>query len=139
VFTRSGGVWSQQGSKLVGTGAVNPAEQGFSLALSCNTTIVGGPQDNTQQGAAWAFVAPPTSTHDFNGGCLSDILWRDNSGSVAIWLMNGPSVLQSGTLGAVDSNWAIAETGDFNGTARLTFSGAIRTPTIRTIRTTGWW
>src|SRR5664280_177537 len=34
VFTRSGGVWSQLGSKLVGTGAVGAAEQGWSVALS---------------------------------------------------------------------------------------------------------
>jgi len=32
--TRSGGVWSQQGSKLVGTGAVGAAYQGHSVALS---------------------------------------------------------------------------------------------------------
>jgi len=34
VFTRSGGVWTQQGNKLVGTGAVGSAQQGFSVALS---------------------------------------------------------------------------------------------------------
>jgi hypothetical protein len=38
VFTRSGGVWAQQGSKLVGTGAVGPygAQQGTSVSLSDN-------------------------------------------------------------------------------------------------------
>jgi antibiotic biosynthesis monooxygenase (ABM) superfamily enzyme len=44
VYTRSGGVWTQQGSKLVGTGAVGSfAEQGRSVALSAdgNTAIVG--------------------------------------------------------------------------------------------------
>jgi hypothetical protein len=34
VFTRSGGVWSQQGSKLVGTRASGAALQGSSVALS---------------------------------------------------------------------------------------------------------
>src|SRR6516162_9737617 len=45
VFTQSGGVWSQQGIKLVGTGAVGNAQQGISVALSDdgNTAIVGGP------------------------------------------------------------------------------------------------
>ena len=45
VFTRSGGVWKQLGSKLVGTGAAGEAWQGFSVALSAdgNTAIVGGP------------------------------------------------------------------------------------------------
>jgi hypothetical protein len=34
VYTRTGDVWSQQGAKLVGEGAVGGAEQGVSVALS---------------------------------------------------------------------------------------------------------
>jgi hypothetical protein len=34
VYTRSGGLWTQQGSKLVGTGAVGLTDQGQSVALS---------------------------------------------------------------------------------------------------------
>jgi hypothetical protein len=34
VFTRSGGVWTQQGNKLAGTDAVGMAEQGISVSLS---------------------------------------------------------------------------------------------------------
>ena len=59
VFTRSGGVWSQQGGKLVGTGAVNtPPSQGWSVALSGdgNTAAVGGPADNRGVGATWVFT-----------------------------------------------------------------------------------
>jgi hypothetical protein len=58
VFTRSGGVWTQQGSKLVGTGAVGSALQGYSVALSDdgNTVIVGGPGDNSNAGAAWVYT-----------------------------------------------------------------------------------
>jgi hypothetical protein len=50
VFTRSGGVWSQQ-AKLVGTG-------GTSVALSGdgNTAIVGDPGDNSNAGATWVFT-----------------------------------------------------------------------------------
>ena len=57
VFTRSGGVWTQQGSKLVGTGAVGSAEQGHSVTLSPdgNTAIVGGPADSSGSGAVWEF------------------------------------------------------------------------------------
>jgi uncharacterized protein (TIGR03437 family) len=68
VFTRSGGVWAQQPSKLVGTGAVGTAEQGASVSLSGdgNTVIVGGPTDNQvgagrPVGAAWVFVNSPTT------------------------------------------------------------------------------
>jgi hypothetical protein len=58
VFTRSGGVWSQQGNKLVGSGAVGNAQQGSSVALSGdgNTAIVGGYQDNSGAGAVWVFT-----------------------------------------------------------------------------------
>ena len=67
IYTRSGGVWSQQGSKLVGTGNIGSALQGFSVSLSAagNTAIVGGYFDNSSQGAAWAFTyvpPPPTIT-----------------------------------------------------------------------------
>jgi hypothetical protein len=48
----------QQGSKIVGTGAIGAAEQGESVALSSdgNTLIVGGPSDNSNAGAAWVFT-----------------------------------------------------------------------------------
>ena len=63
VFTRSGTTWTQQGSKLVGTGAVGHAYQGYSVALSGDgdTALVGGFGDNRGVGAAWVFVTqlPP--------------------------------------------------------------------------------
>src|SRR5471032_1344168 len=58
VFTRSGGVWTQQGSKLVGTGG-SFAAQGHSVAISSggNTIIEGGETDNNPGGgAAWVFT-----------------------------------------------------------------------------------
>jgi len=58
VWTRSGGVWTQQGAKLVGTGAVGTAYQGSSVSLSAdgNTAIVGGYRDNSYVGAAWVWT-----------------------------------------------------------------------------------
>jgi hypothetical protein len=57
VYTRSGGVWTQQGSKLVGTGAVGNARQGAAaLSADGNTAIVGGIGDNRFQGAAWVYT-----------------------------------------------------------------------------------
>jgi hypothetical protein len=58
VYTRSNGVWTQQGKKLVGSGAVGKARQGVSVALSAdgNTAIVGGSADNVDSGAAWVFT-----------------------------------------------------------------------------------
>ncbi len=180
VFTRSNGVWTQQGSKLVGTGAIGNPGQGASVALSAdgNSAILGGPEDNSQVGAAWVFIrsngvwtqqgsklvgtgailTPPqqgasvalsadgttaifgaptaetgpfvtpgpggawifthrfaTATHDFNGDGKSDILWQNSNGAVAMWLMNGSQVSQSGSFGIVASNWSVIGQRDFIG------------------------
>jgi hypothetical protein len=58
VFTRSGGVWTQLGNKLVGAGGAGDA-QGSAVALSQDgsTAVVGGPGPFSQaSGAAWVFV-----------------------------------------------------------------------------------
>ena len=57
VFTRGNGVWSQQGNKIVGTGASGNANQGSSVALSedGNTLAEGGVGDNSYSGAIWVF------------------------------------------------------------------------------------
>jgi hypothetical protein len=61
VFTRNGDIWTQQGSKLVGTGNIGSAYQGSSVSMSANgnTALLGGNRDNSFQGAAWVFIATP--------------------------------------------------------------------------------
>jgi FG-GAP repeat len=57
VFTRSGTAWSQHGTKL--TGGEESGEGGFgaavALAGSGSRALIGGPEDNSRTGAAWAF------------------------------------------------------------------------------------
>ena len=126
VYTRSGGVWSQQGAKLVGAGAVGNAWQGGSVAVAAdgNTAIVGGSGDNNGIGAAWVFVQPAltvvdlAATHDFNGDSKSDILWRDTGGNVGVWLMNGATITSAVVSGSAPSNWNIVGQRDFNGDRR---------------------
>jgi uncharacterized delta-60 repeat protein len=55
--------------------------------------------------------------NDFNGDGNSDILWRNNDGSVAQWQMNGKNVTPS-AIGKLTSDWTIAGTGDFNGDSK---------------------
>jgi hypothetical protein len=57
IFTRSEETWSQQGSKLTGTGEVGQGKLGWSVALSSNGNVLfaGGPNDNGNRGAAWTF------------------------------------------------------------------------------------
>ena len=58
VYTRSGGVWTQQGTKIVGTGNTGGAYQGTSIAISAdgNKFIEGGYANNSLVGAAWVFT-----------------------------------------------------------------------------------
>lgn len=58
IFTRSGGIWTQQ-ALLVGAGWAGAGPlQGFSVSLSGdgNTLAIGGPADNSSVGATWIFT-----------------------------------------------------------------------------------
>ncbi len=52
---------------------------------------------------AWSIV----DAGDYDGDGRSDLLWRDASGNVAIWFMNGVSVAQSAYLGSVSTAWSV--------------------------------
>jgi uncharacterized protein (TIGR03437 family) len=88
VFTRSQGVWSQQGPKLVGTGAVGEAAEGWSVALSCDgdTALSSGAYDDNSTGAAWVFT-------------------RSNG----IWTQQGSKLVGSGAPPGTNwEGWAVA-------------------------------
>ena len=57
IFTRQNGEWHQLGNKLVGTGAIGNAWQGYAVSISGdgNSAIVGGPNDNGGIGGTWIF------------------------------------------------------------------------------------
>lgn len=58
VFTRSGGTWTQQGEKLTGALGTKSTRFGWSVSLASdgNTALIGGPFDENERGAAWAFT-----------------------------------------------------------------------------------
>jgi uncharacterized repeat protein (TIGR01451 family) len=91
VWTRSGGVWTQQGPKLVGSGAVGGSSQGYSVALSAdgNTALVGGPFDDFNLGAVW--------------------LWMRTGG---VWTQQGPKLRARDSLGNPDQGTSIALSAD---------------------------
>jgi hypothetical protein len=41
--------------------------------------------------------------------------YRRLQGNIAVWLLNGLQIANSGTLGQGPSDWLVAETGDFDG------------------------
>jgi hypothetical protein len=92
VFTQSGGVWTQQ-AKLVGTGTVGAANQGYSVALSNdgNTAVLGAPMDNNGAGAAWIFTR--------------------NAGA---WTQLGSKLVGSGAQGNANQGTAVAISPDGN-------------------------
>ena len=58
---------------------------------------------------------------DLSGDGKSDLLWRDATGSTAVWVMDGSSIVGSGylnvngTIIAPDPSWSVVGMGDFNG------------------------
>jgi hypothetical protein len=87
IWTRTNGIWAQQGTKLIGTGAVGASQQGISVSLSAdgNTAIVGGSADNASIGAAW--------------------VWTRTS---AVWTQQGPKLVGTGAVGASEQGTGVA-------------------------------
>jgi FG-GAP-like repeat len=58
---------------------------------------------------------PPAATHDADGDGISDIFWRDSSGSTAVWLMRSAGAIgPTGSYGVVPTTWSIVGQRDFN-------------------------
>jgi hypothetical protein len=93
VYARTGAAWTQQGGKLIGTGAVGYADQGHSVALSAdgNTAIVGGPRDNSFTGAAWVYARAGT-----------------------VWTQQGNKLVGTGAVGSAMQGSSVALSADGN-------------------------
>jgi hypothetical protein len=91
IWTRSGGVWTQQGNKLVASGATGNAFQGVAVSLSAdgNTALVGGRYDDGNAGAAW--------------------IWTRNNG---VWTQQGDKIIGSGAVGKAQQGASVALSGD---------------------------
>ncbi len=117
VFTRSAGVWTEQGPKLTGGGAVGSAAFGSSVALSAdgNTALIGGDFDNSGVGAAWVF-SRSGSTWSPQGSKLTGAGATASAGfgtSVAL-SANGNTALVGGPTdgsGNAGAAWAFSRSG----------------------------
>jgi len=54
-------------------------------------------------GTTWAI----NETGDFDGNGMSDILWVDGTGNVAIWFMNAATIASTASLGNVGTSWQV--------------------------------
>ena len=92
-------VWTMNGSTILTSGLVT----------------MGGV--TVTPGASWSVAG----TGDFDGDSRSDILWRNSDGTLAVWTMNGSSIMSSnavtsgGSAVTPDASWSVAGIGDFNG------------------------
>jgi hypothetical protein len=118
VFVRNAGVWTLQGSKLVGTGASGDATQGNAVALSGdgNTLAVGGVYDDTNTGAVWIFTR--------SGG---------------IWTQQGEKLVGTGAADDARQGWKLALSGDGNTLLDGTFSDSAPGGAFIFTRTNGMW
>jgi hypothetical protein len=91
IFTRTLGTWTQQGAKLVGTGAIGTARQGQSVSLSSDgdTLSVGGNRDNANQGATWIFTR-----------------------TLGTWTQQGPKLVGIGAIGAARQGQSVSLSSD---------------------------
>ncbi len=149
IYTRSDSVWAQQGSKLVGTGAIGPAGQGYSVSISAdgNTAIVGGYYDKNYAGAAWVYArsggiwkqqgsklvgAAAVGPYDYQGCSVSISAdgntaivggYNDSNGvgavwvytrSDSVWTQQGSKLVGTGAVGAAEEGISVALSADGN-------------------------
>ena len=94
IFIRSNGIWSQQGSKLIGSGASgSDVKQGSAVAISAdgNTVVIGGKNDGFWTGAIWVFTR-----------------------SSGVWSQQGPKLIGSDAVGQAFQGSSVAISADGN-------------------------
>ena len=72
---------------MIGSGSVGGAFQGYSAALSADgtTAIIGGPNDNSYEGAAWVFAsASVTAFPEYDKTNLFSVYPNPNNGTFSI-------------------------------------------------------
>lgn len=87
IFTRNGTSWTQS-VKRIGTGAVGNASQGKSVAISSDgkAVVVGGPNDDSGNGAAWVFAV--------NGN--------------GVWIQQGSKLVGDSAVGAAGQGGSVS-------------------------------
>ena len=70
---------------------------------------------STDSYSQFVALAQQWRASSFNGDTVTDLLWRNDNGEIALWTNNGTGGFSGQDLGNVDPSWKIAATADFNG------------------------
>src|SRR5262249_12767820 len=94
-----------QGPKLIGSNAVGAAHEGYSVALSADSSwvIVGGPLDNNNVGAVWFFVRSGPTWVPFQKLSATDAMGAAEQGWSVAMSADGTTAIVGGPL---DNNQA---------------------------------
>ena len=87
-----------------------------------NYTVVGPDGTDTLIGVERLQFGDRQLGRDYNGDGKSDILWRNDSGLIAIWQMNGSTLVDGAVVSTVPTDWKIQDgAGDYNGDGKSDF------------------
>jgi hypothetical protein len=98
---------------------INPGSDG-EVVLQIEYDGTAGNEFTGKYGSAVRLIetspAVGSNSYDFNGDGKGDFVWRNNStGQMAVWLLDGPTVISTGIPGSAPLVWEIAGLGDVNG------------------------
>ena len=112
------------GGAGIDTAVFSAARSAYTLTRSGTTLTVAGPDgtDTLTHIEKLAFSDQTIASgldplfHDFSGDLHSDFLWQNDSGQVALWLMNGSAPIDQSLVGTnPGADWHVKDGGDFNG------------------------
>jgi FG-GAP-like repeat len=83
------------------------------VASTSGGTLCGSVGGDDTVGCVVVLMPLTLSAHDLNSDSRSDIVFRDGSGNLAAWLMNG-AIGQAQGIGSVPTSWSIVGQRDFN-------------------------
>lgn len=128
IFKQNNGIWSQYGTKLIGSGNIGNVQQGYIVSLSSDghTAVIGGPYDNGDIGAAWVF-------NEYSADGSGTMTIAPNSSYVTFSSLNYVLTFTASTGGlfngqidiAIPGGWSIESVTSSNGTAAIV-DGVIR-------------
>ena len=117
--------WSAAGVAITGATAssytLTAGEVGKTVNVLASYTDLGGTAESVASSLTGAVRGQQLGL-DYQGDGKSDILWRNDGGLVAIWQMNGATLVNGEVVATIPTDWKIQDgAGDYNGDGKSDF------------------